>query len=310
MGKWDKYKKNKPEKNDSNSLNNGMGKTVINWYPGHMAKTKREIIEKLNLIDVVYEVIDARMPLSSKIVDIDELIKDKPRILVMTKYDLCDKVETDKIIKYYENMGYKVVPVDLMSGLNVKRILDYTKEIMDIENKKRESKGMKPRAARALIVGVPNAGKSTLINRLVGKKSAGVGNTPGFTKSLSWIRINKDVELLESPGILWPKMENQEAAHVLACLSSIKEEILDTDAIAAFILKKLYELYPDRLEDRYGIVELDEDLIESYDMIAKKRGALSRGGVADYDKVSNVIIRDLKNGYFGNITFDRLDVKK
>lgn len=310
MGKWDKYKKNKPEKNDSNSLNNGMGKTVINWYPGHMAKTKREIIEKLNLIDVVYEVIDARMPLSSKIVDIDELIKDKPRILVMTKYDLCDKVETDKIIKYYENMGYKVVPVDLMSGLNVKRILDYTKEIMDIENKKRESKGMKPRAARALIVGVPNAGKSTLINRLVGKKSAGVGNTPGFTKSLSWIRINKDVELLDSPGILWPKMEDQEAAHVLACLSSIKEEILDTDAIAAFILKKLYELYPDRLENRYGIVELDEDLIESYDMIAKKRGALSRGGVADYDKVSNVIIRDLKNGYFGNITFDRLDVKK
>lgn len=297
-------------KENNKSDDEKLTKVGINWYPGHMAKTKREIIEKLNLIDVVYEVIDARMPLSSKIVDIDELIKDKPRILVMTKYDLCDKVETDKIIKYYENMGYKVVPVDLMSGLNVKRILDYTKEIMDIENKKRESKGMKPRAARALIVGVPNAGKSTLINRLVGKKSAGVGNTPGFTKSLSWIRINKDVELLDSPGILWPKMEDQEAAHVLACLSSIKEEILDTDAIAAFILKKLYELYPDRLEDRYGIVELDEDLIESYDMIAKKRGALSRGGVADYDKVSNIIIRDLKNGYFGNITFDRLDVKK
>ena len=299
-------RKNKKKNEDKKSLPS----TSINWYPGHMAKTKREIIEKLNLIDVVYEVIDARMPLSSKIVDIDELIKDKPRILVMTKYDLCDKAETDKIIKYYENMGYKVVPVDLMSGLNVKKILDDTKEIMDIENKKRESKGMKPRAARALIVGVPNAGKSTLINRLVGKKSAGVGNTPGFTKSLSWIRINKDVELLDSPGILWPKMEDQEAAHVLACLSSIKEEILDTDAIAAFILKKLYELYPDRLEDRYGIVELDEDLIESYDMIAKKRGALSRGGVADYDKVSNIIIRDLKNGYFGNITFDRLDVKK
>ncbi|MDD6263563.1 MAG: ribosome biogenesis GTPase YlqF [bacterium] len=297
-------------KENNKSDDEKLTKVGINWYPGHMAKTKREIIEKLNLIDVVYEVIDARMPLSSKIVDIDELIKDKPRILVMTKYDLCDKVETDKIIKYYENMGYKVVPVDLMSGLNVKSILDYTKEIMDIENKKRESKGMKPRAARALIVGVPNVGKSTLINRLVGKKSAGVGNTPGFTKSLSWIRINKDVELLDSPGILWPKMEDQEAAHVLACLSSIKEEILDTDAIAAFILKKLYELYPDRLEDRYGIVELDEDLIESYDMIAKKRGALSRGGVADYDKVSNVIIRDLKNGYFGNITFDRLDVKK
>ena len=299
-------RKNKKMNEDTKSLPS----TSINWYPGHMAKTKREIIEKINLIDVVYEVVDARMPLSSKIVDIDDLIKDKPRILVMTKYDLCDKTETDKIIKYYEELCYKVVAVDLMSGLNVKKILDYTKEIMDIENKKRESKGMKPRAARALIVGVPNAGKSTLINRLVGKKSAGVGDTPGFTKSLSWIRINKDVELLDSPGILWPKMEDQEAAHILACLSSIKEEILNPDAIAVFILRKLYELYPERLEKRYGVVELDEDLIEVYDTIAKRRGALSRGGVADYDKVSNIIIRDLKNGYFGNITFDRLDVKK
>lgn len=307
----DMYQKRKmrQEKKNNNSQES-FSKVSISWYPGHMAKTKREILEKLNLIDVVYEVVDARMPLSSKIVDIDELIKDKPRILVMTKYDLCDKTETDKIIKYYEELGYKVVAVDLMSGLNVKKILDYTKEIMDIENKKRESKGMKPRAARALIVGVPNAGKSTLINRLVGKKSAGVGDTPGFTKSLSWIRINKDVELLDSPGILWPKMEDQEAAHILACLSSIKEEILNPDAIAVFILRKLYELYPERLEERYGVVELDEDLIEVYDIIAKKRGALSRGGVADYDKVSNIIIRDLKNGYFGNITFDRLDVKK
>ena len=307
----DMYQKRKmrQEKKNNNSQES-FSKVSISWYPGHMAKTKREILEKLNLIDVVYEVVDARMPLSSKIVDIDELIKDKPRILVMTKYDLCDKTETDKIIKYYEEVGYKVVAVDLMSGLNVKKILDYTKEIMDIENKKRESKGMKPRAARALIVGVPNAGKSTLINRLVGKKSAGVGDTPGFTKSLSWIRINKDVELLDSPGILWPKMEDQEAAHILACLSSIKEEILNPDAIAVFILRKLYELYPERLEERYGVVELDEDLIEVYDTIAKRRGALSRGGVADYDKVSNIIIRDLKNGYFGNITFDRLDVKK
>ena len=281
-------------------------KTNINWYPGHMAKTKREISEKLNLIDVVYEVVDARMPLSSKIIDIDDLIKNKPRILVMTKYDLCDKGETDKIIKYYEDKGYKVVPVDLMSGSNVKKILDFTSDIMKGENQKRIDKGMKPRAGRVLIVGVPNAGKSTLINRLVGRKSAGVGNKPGFTKNLNWIRINKDLELLDSPGILWPKMEDQEAAHVLASLSSIKEEILNTDAIAGFILKKLYELYPDRLQERYDILELSEDLIEEYDIIAKKRGALSRGGFADYEKVSNIIIRDLKNGYFGSITFDRL----
>ena len=283
-------------------------KKTINWYPGHMAKTKREIGEKLNLIDVVYEVVDARMPLSSKIVDIDDLIKDKPRIMVMTKYDLCDKTETDKIIKYYESTGYKVIPVDLMNNTNsgIKKIIEATNEIMVGVNNKRKEKGLMSRAGRVLIVGIPNAGKSTLINRLVGKKAAGVGNTPGFTKSLSWIRINKDLELLDSPGILWPKMEDQEAAHVLACLSSIKEEILNIDEIAIFVLRKLFELYPEKLEERYGITELDEDYIECYDMIAARRGALTRGGVADYDKVSNIIVRDLKNGYFGDITFDRL----
>ena len=286
----------------------GYTKNYINWYPGHMAKTKREISEKLNLIDVVYEVVDARMPLSSKIVDIDDLIKDKPRIMVMTKYDLCDKEETDKMIKYYESLGYKVIPVDLIGNntSGVKKIIDATNNIMVDINNKRKEKGLMPRAGRVLIVGIPNAGKSTLINRLVGKKAAGVGNTPGFTKSLSWIRINKDLELLDSPGILWPKMEDQEAAHVLACLSSIKEEILNIDEIATFILRKLFELYPEKLEERYGIVELDEDYIETYDVIAARRGALTRGGVADYEKVSNIIVRDLKNGYFGSITFDRL----
>ena len=306
MDMYQKRKMRQEKKN--NQQNNGFDKIQLNWYPGHMAKTKREISEKLNLIDVVYEVVDARMPLSSKIVDINDLIKDKPRIMVMTKYDLCDKTETDKIIKYYESTGYKVIPVDLMNNNNagVKKIIDATNEIMVDINNKRKEKGLMPRAGRVLIVGIPNAGKSTLINRLVGKKAAGVGNTPGFTKSLSWIRINKDLELLDSPGILWPKMEDQEAAHVLACLSSIKEEILNIDSIAIFILNKLFELYPEKLEERYGITELDEDYIETYDMIASRRGALSRGGVADYEKVSNIIVRDLKNGYFGDITLDRL----
>ena len=296
--------KNK-EKNDEKKV---LPSCNINWYPGHMAKTKREISEKLNLIDVVYEVIDARMPLSSKIVDIDDLIKDKPRILVMTKYDLCDAVETDKFVNYYEELGYKVITTDLMSnnGVGVKKIIEETQLIMKDVNKKREEKGMMPRAGRVLIVGIPNAGKSTLINRLVGKKAAGVGNTPGFTKSLSWIRINKDLELLDSPGILWPKFEDQEVAHILASLSSIKEEILNADDIACFILRKLYELYPENLEERYGVSGLDEDLIEVYDTIAARRGALGRGGVPDYEKVSNIIVRDLKNGYFGKITFDRL----
>ena len=281
-------------------------KTAINWYPGHMAKTKREIREKLNLIDIVYEVIDARMPKSSKIVDIDDLIKNKPRLLIMTKYDLCDKNETNKFIKYYEDLGYQVIPVDLMSGTNVSKIIDASEEVLKEENEKRKAKGLKPRNIRALILGVPNAGKSTLINRLVGKKSAGVGNKPGFTKSLSWIRIHKNIDLLDTPGILWPKLEDQESAHILASFSSIKEEILNEDQIVFFILRKLYELYPKALEERYGISELDEDLIEAYDMIASRRGALTKGGVADYERVSRIILQDFKNGYFGPITFDRL----
>ena len=281
-------------------------KTNINWYPGHMAKTKRQISEQLNLIDIVFEVVDARMPLSSKIADIDDLIKNKPRVLVMSKYDLCDKVETDKIAKYYEEKGYKVVKSDLTNNSNMAELLKVTEELMKEENARREEKGLKARNGRILIVGVPNAGKSTLINRLVGRKSVGVANTPGFTKSLSWIRINKDLELLDSPGILWPKFEDQEQAHILASFSSIKEEILNIDQIAIFIIKKLYELYPSLLEERYGVTELDEDFIEVYDTIAARRGALSRGGVADYEKVSNIIINDLTNGSIGKVTFDRL----
>jgi len=284
----------------------GFQKGSINWYPGHMAKTKREIREKLNLIDIVYEVIDARMPKSSKIVDVDDLIKDKPRLLIMTKYDLCDKNETNKFINYYEKLGYQVIPVDLMNGTNVSKIIEASEEVLKEENEKRKAKGLKPRNIRALILGVPNAGKSTLINRLVGKKSAGVGNKPGFTKSLSWIRIHKNIDLLDTPGILWPKLEDQESAHILASFSSIKEEILNEDQIASFILRKLYELYPKALEERYGISELDEDLIEAYDMIASRRGALTKGGVADYERVSRIILQDFKNGYFGLITFDRL----
>ena len=279
-------------------------KSNINWFPGHMAKTKREISEKIDLIDIVYEVIDARMPISSKIVDIDDLIKDKPRILVVTKMDLCDEVETNKILDSYRENGYHVVSVDLMNG-NVDDLLKETKSIMNDINSKRKEKGMSERCARVLIVGAPNVGKSTLINRLVGKKSAGVGNTPGFTKSLSWIRVNKDIELLDTPGILWPKLENQEHAQILAAFSSIKEEILNLDSLACFVLKRMYDLYPEKLKERYGIDSIDEDYVEAYEIIGKKRGALAKGGVVDYDKVSNIIMKDLKNGYFGNVTFDR-----
>lgn len=279
-------------------------KSNINWFPGHMAKTKREISDKLNLIDIVYEVIDARMPISSKIVDIDDLIKNKPRILIVTKYDLCDKEETNKILANYKKDGYNIIHIDLMKG-DTSNIISLTNEIMNSINQSRIDKGMKPRFARVLIVGAPNVGKSTLINRLVGRKSAGVGNKPGFTKTLSWIRVNKDIELLDTPGILWPKLTDQDGAKTLAAFSSIKDEIINIDNIATFILNKLYTLYPSKLKERYDITNLD-DIVEVYEIIGRKRGALSRGNIVDYEKVSNIIIRDLRNGYFGDITFDRI----
>lgn len=283
----------------------GFNKIGINWYPGHMAKTKREIREKINLIDIIYEVIDARMPISSKIKDIDDLIKDKPRILIMTKYDLCDKKETDKFISYYESLGYKVVPVDLANNKNVKKILELSESVSKELNDKRKSKGLKPRNLRALIIGIPNVGKSTLINRLVGKKAAGVGNKPGFTKSLSWIRINKDIDLLDSPGILWPKLEDQYEARILAIFSSIKEEILNKEDLALFAIDILTKLYKEKLESHYNIKVDNITNIEIMEEIAKKRGCVTKGNITDYERVASIILNDIKNNSFKEITLDR-----
>lgn len=283
-------------------------KTNINWYPGHMQKTKRLISENINLIDIVYEVIDARMPYSSKIVDIDKYIKDKPRLLIMTKVDLCDLKETDKWVEYYEKQGYKVIKVDLINKKNIKKIIDETNVIMKTMNQKRIDKGMRPRKIRGLMVGIPNVGKSTLINYLVGKKTAKVGNSPGVTKNLDWIRINKDIELLDSPGILWPKFKEEKVAFNLASLTAIKEEVLPLEKVAIYILKQLSLYYPEILKERYKIDHINlENIEETLELIGKNRGCLMKGGIVDYDKVNEIIINDIKNGNIKNITFDRME---
>lgn len=276
---------------------------AINWYPGHMAKTKREIKENIDLIDIVYEVIDARIPKSSKNKDVDNLIKNKPRILIMTKYDLCDEDNTNKWKKYYESLGYKVVLLDLINKPNMQPILEETTKILKELNEKRKSKGLKERKARALILGIPNVGKSTLINRLVGKKATNVGNKPGITKKLEWIRINNQIELLDTPGILWPRLDDQTVALNLASMTAIKEEILDMEEIAIYIINTMLKLYPSQIKERYNI-DSEKDIVDILDKIGKKIGAV-KSGETDYDKVYTTILKDLREGYLGKVTFDR-----
>lgn len=279
-------------------------KTSINWYPGHMAKTKREISEKLSLIDVVFEVIDARIPMSSKNKDIDTLIKDKPKVLIMTKMDLCDITKTNKWKSYYENNGYQVIMVDLINNKNINEIFNKINPIINALNEKRKSKGLKERKIRALVLGIPNVGKSTLINRLVGKKATNVGNRPGVTKNLQWIRVNDKLELLDTPGILWPRLDNNEVAHNLASMTAIKEEVLDLEDISIYIINTMFKYYPDNIKSRYNITNND-DIVETLDLIGKKIGAI-RNNETDYDKVYDRVLKDLREGYLGKVTFDNI----
>ena len=305
----DMYQKRKirTEKKNNNQEEK-LTKVGINWYPGHMAKTKREIKEKIDLIDIVFEVVDARIPYSSKNKELEEMTKGKPRVIVMTKIDLCDNDKTNKWIKYYEDKNYIVVPMDLINNSNTKIIFDKIKPLIDDINKKRISKGLKPRRARILVMGVPNTGKSTLINRLVGKKSTNVGNRPGVTKSLEWIRINDKVELLDTPGILWPKLNDEVVAHNLASMTAIKEEVLDSEDLAIYIINKMLSDYPDNLKNRYNITNT-EDIVDILDQIGNKVGAI-KNKETDYDRVYKKVIKDLQEGYLGKITFDNIKEKE
>jgi ribosome biogenesis GTPase A len=278
-------------------------KTNINWYPGHMAKTRRLIKEKYGLIDIVYELIDARIPYSSKIKDIYDVIKDKPKIIIMTKKDLCDMKVTENWIKYYENLGAKVVLADLNNNNDFKKIISLTNEMMASIQEKRESKGLKEKEIRALVIGIPNVGKSTLINKMANRKVAEVGNNPGVTKNVKWLKTPYNILLLDTPGILWPKLSDGKVALNLAAMTSIKEEILPIDDVAVYILQTLAEYYPEILKERYGLVNAS-NIEEAYEIIAKNIGATKQGEV-DYDRVSKKIVNDIKLEHIKGVTFDR-----
>ena len=280
-----------------------MNNSQIQWYPGHMAKTKRELKERMNLIDCIYEIIDARMPLSSKIKDIDDILRDKPRILIMTKKDLCDLDTTNKWVKKYEDDSYRVILVDLNSNNDYKKIIEVTKELMRNVQEKRKNQGLKEKEIKVGVVGVPNVGKSTLINKLAGRKVASVGNKPGVTKQVNWLKTNCGLLLLDTPGILWPKIEDNEEALNLASTATIKTEILNMTDIGGYLVSFLKNYYPHILEERYKI-EVSKDPNEVFVSIAKKIGAMSNGET-DYEKVSLRLYNDVVSGKIKGVTFDQ-----
>jgi len=289
------------ERKANNETQKSLSKVVINWYPGHMAKTKRLIIDELKNIDIVYEVIDARIPSSSKIKDIDNMIKNKHRILIMTKKDLCDLVMTKKWVKYYEDKGYIVLLVDLKESFDYKKIIECTYNITKNIQEKRIEKGLKEKEIRALVIGIPNAGKSTLINKITGKKSANVENRPGVTKSLNYLKTGVGITILDTPGILWPKLDNQIVALNIASTGGIRSEVLNMDQICVHILNTLYDNYPAILEEKYGIT--NNDVMDMYEVIAKKIGAF-KNGEADYERVSLKVYNDIVSGSIKGVTFD------
>jgi len=287
--------------------NNNRQNTTINWYPGHMAKTKREIKEKLSLVDIIIHVIDARIPKSSYIKDIDSFTGNKEKIILMSKYDLCDKEITNKWKEYYESLGYKVLMSDINNS-NIKNdLINAVITSMENVNLNRKKKGLLPKKAKVMIVGVSNVGKSTLINKLVGKKATVTGNKPGVTKNISMIKINDKIDLIDTPGVLWPKFEDLETAFNLASMVIIKEEVLPIDEVSIHILDKLSKFYPDKLKSIFGLDSFNiDDIIDEYEKISKFKNLPMISGEVDYDRINNLIINSIKNESLKGITFDRI----
>ncbi|WP_027726069.1 ribosome biogenesis GTPase YlqF [Tuberibacillus calidus] len=278
---------------------------TIQWYPGHMAKAKRQMIEKIKLIDVVVELVDARIPQSSRNPLVDEIAGSKPRLMILNKSDLADPDKTAVWIDYFREKGYEALAVNAQTGEGTKAIPQAVRRLTAERRARSERKGMNPRADRALILGIPNVGKSTLINRLAGKKIAKIGDRPGITTAQQWVKIGKTMELLDTPGILWPKFDDEAIGLRLAATGAIKDEILDSQEIAVFILRFLLENDPVALKERYQLSALPEDdIVFLFDEIGKRRGCMISGGDIDYDKTAEIIIRDFRTQKLGRQTLE------
>lgn len=276
------------------------------WYPGHMTKAKRMMQENIKLIDLIIELLDARVPLSSRNPDIDELGKNKARLVLLNKADLAEEKQTDAWVEYFKAKGFSVVKVNSRKGGGIKSIHGVIQEACKEKIERDRKRGILNRPVRAMVVGIPNVGKSTFINSLAGKACAKTGNKPGVTKGKQWIRLNKNVELLDTPGILWPKFEDQTVGLHLAFIGSIKDEILNTEELAAELIKLLAEYYPGILQEKYEIEEVD-DPYQCLNKIAESRHCLLKGNELDTEKAALLLLDDFRNGRLGRLTLERTE---
>lgn len=282
------------------------GKLVIQWYPGHMVKAKRMVKEHLKLVDVVIEIVDARVPLSSRNPDLEKITIEKPRIVVLNKADLANEQATTQWLKYFRSHGYGAVAVNSITGQGLSQVIQIAKKTAEEKLAKMAAKGMRPRAVRALIVGIPNVGKSSIINKLVGKVSAKTGDRPGVTKGKQWVRINPEFELLDTPGILWPKFEDPEIGLKLAFTGAISDVIMDIEELGYRLLAYLRQHQPEALAARYKLTDIKEDPVELMDQIGAKRGCLISGGRIDRLKVAILILDEFRASKLGRITLDEI----
>lgn len=276
----------------------------INWYPGHMKKTKEDIEKNLKLVDIVLEIIDARIPESSRNPMLDEILKDKPRMIIMNKSDLADPKENQRWINKFKNDGIIALPMNSKERINVGKIYDMAREILADKFKKYEEKEIENPIIRMMIVGVPNSGKSTFINNVAQRKGARVGNRPGVTQTKQWIKTNSNLQLLDTPGVLWPKFDDRTGLH-LSYTNAIKDEILNIEDLTLYFLRELAESYPENLKERYG-VDPSMEAIDIYEAIAKRRGAIIAGGDFDYTRTATIILNDFRTGKLGRITLEKI----
>lgn len=273
----------------------------INWYPGHMKKTRELIAENLKIVDIVIEVIDARIPVSSRNPIIDELVKTKKRIIILNKSDLSDGKANAQWSDYFKKQGSMVLAMNCMSGGGVNQLYKILNRLQDEKNEGQ----IRKKPLRMMIVGVPNVGKSSLINRMTGKKSAKTGDRPGITKGKQWLGLENGMQLLDTPGILWPKFEDPEAGLNLAFCGSIKDEILDVATLALALIKVLQRDYPQLLKDRYKLDEIEEDALTNMENIALKRGFILPGRRIDYERCAKTVLDEFRSGKIGNITLEQ-----